>query len=177
MSGAFCPELGFWLFAWGLLVLWHPALLFVCEEEALMKLGYPLEISKIQQVIRRILAELERLFHNLHCHFKDNGLPAFQTSLAKVRFVWAGASSPDSAFLSFPLIPAFSVKKTYSLRQATNLPFVLVPLKFPLVSGSQPCNFNCKNSVNNERFWLISSFISVRHSYDWCIDHHDVCLL
>jgi len=79
-------------------------------------------------------------------------MPAFQTSLAKVRFVCAGASSPDSAFLSFPLIPAFSVKKTSSLRQATNLPFVLVPLKFPLVSGSQPCNFNCKNSVNNERF-------------------------
>jgi len=46
------------------------------------------------------------------------------------------ASSPDSAFLSFPLIPAFSAKKTSSLRQATNLPFVLIPLKFPLVSGS-----------------------------------------
>lgn len=38
-----------------------------------MKLGCPSEISKIQQVIRRILAELERLFHNLHCH-QDNGL-------------------------------------------------------------------------------------------------------
>ena len=34
-----------------------------------MKLGNPSEISEIQQVIRRILAELERLFHNLYCHF------------------------------------------------------------------------------------------------------------
>ena len=50
-----------------------------------MKLGYPLEISKIQQVIRRILAELERLFHNLHCHFEDNGLAgASEFLLAKV---------------------------------------------------------------------------------------------
>jgi len=38
-----------------------------------MKLGNPSEISEIQQVIRRILAELERLFHNLHCHVNDNG--------------------------------------------------------------------------------------------------------
>ena len=66
MDRAFCPDLGFGLFAWGLLVLRHPALLVGFEEEALMKLGYPLEISKIQQVIRRILAELERLFHNFH---------------------------------------------------------------------------------------------------------------
>ena len=117
-----------------------------------MKLGYPLEISKIQQVIRRILAELERLFHNLHCHH-DNGLPD-PTNLYRPKFwfVLSGASSPDSAFLSFPLIPAFSVKKTSSLRQATNLPFVLVPSKFPLVSESQPINFNYKYSVNNERF-------------------------
>jgi hypothetical protein len=49
-----------------------------------MKLGYPLEISKIQQVIRRILAELERLFHNLHCHH-DNGYAGSLTILlAKV---------------------------------------------------------------------------------------------
>ena len=70
----------------------------------------------------------------------------------KFRCEVPAASSPDSAFLSLLLIPAFSVKKTSSLRQATNLPFVLVPLKFPLVSESQPRNFNCKNSVNNERF-------------------------
>ena len=43
-----------------------------------MKLGDPLEISEIQQVIRRILAELERLFHNLHCHFEDNGYAGLQ---------------------------------------------------------------------------------------------------
>ena len=54
-------------------MVWHPALLSDYEEEALMKLGNPSEISEIQQVIRRILAELERLFHNLHCHFEDNG--------------------------------------------------------------------------------------------------------
>ena len=38
-----------------------------------MKPSRPLLISKIQQVISRILAELERLFHNLHCLY-DNGL-------------------------------------------------------------------------------------------------------
>ena len=32
------------------------------------------------------------------------------------------ASSPDSAFLSFPLIPAFSAKKTSNLRQASICP-------------------------------------------------------
>ena len=43
-------------------------------------------------------------------------------------------------------------KKDFFFRQATNLPFVLVPSKFPLVSESQPINFNYKYSVNNERF-------------------------
>ena len=38
-----------------------------------MKPRRPLPISKIQQVISRILAELERLFHNPHC-LQDNGL-------------------------------------------------------------------------------------------------------
>ena len=106
MDRAFYPELGFRLFTWGLLVVWHPALLIVCEEEALMNLGDPLEISKIQQVIRRILAELERLFHNLHCHFEDNGLAGTsEFLLAKVSILpLPVASSPDSAFLYFPQI-------------------------------------------------------------------------
>jgi len=81
-----------------------------------MKLGYPLEISKIQQVIRRILAELERLFHNLHCHFEDNGYAGLQKLWSpNFRSCCSAASSSDSAFLSFPLISAFSVKKTSSL--------------------------------------------------------------
>ncbi len=68
-------------------MVWHPALLVGFEEEALMKLGYPSEISKIQQVIRRILAELERLFHNLHCHFEDNGLAGTsELPVAKLSF-------------------------------------------------------------------------------------------
>ena len=51
-----------------------------------MKLGDPLEISKIQQVIRRILAELERLFHNFHC-LDDNGLAGTpELPVAKLRF-------------------------------------------------------------------------------------------
>ena len=51
-----------------------------------MKPSCPLLISKIQQVISRILAELERLFHNLHC-LLDNGLAGTsELSVAKLRF-------------------------------------------------------------------------------------------
>ena len=51
-----------------------------------MKPSRPLLISKIQQVISRILAELERLFHNLHC-LDDNGLAGTsELSVAKLRF-------------------------------------------------------------------------------------------
>ena len=51
-----------------------------------MKPSRPLLISKIQQVISRILAELERLFHNLHC-LLDNGLAGTsELSVAKLRF-------------------------------------------------------------------------------------------
>ena len=63
------PRVGLSIVCVGFVSSVASSLLIVCEEEALMKLGYPLEISKIQQVIRRILAELERLFHNLHCHY------------------------------------------------------------------------------------------------------------
>ena len=170
--------MGFWWSVWGLLVVWHPALLVGFEEEAAWILGSSVrkrwKSTKISSTSWDIgpnipcfpLSPRQWIRRALELHSRQT-----------LQFFCSAASSPDSAFLSFPLIPAFSVKKTSSLRQATNLPFVLVPLKFPLVSGSQSCNFNCKNSVNNERFWLISSFISVRHSYDWCIDHHDVCLL
>ncbi len=66
-----------------------------------MKLGYPLEISKIQQVIRRILAELERLFHNIHCHFEDNGYAGLQKLWSpNFRSCCSAASSSDSASLT-----------------------------------------------------------------------------
>jgi hypothetical protein len=72
-----------------------------------MKLGDPLEISEIQQVIRRILAELERLFHNLHCHFKDNGYAGLQELRSpNFRSCRSAASSSDSAFLCSLQIPA-----------------------------------------------------------------------
>ena len=61
-----------------------------------MKLGYPLEISKIQQVIRRILAELERLFHNFH-RLHDNGLAGtLERRSPKFSSIVAGASSSES---------------------------------------------------------------------------------
>ena len=98
-----------------------------------MKLGDPSEISKIQQVIRRILAELERLFHNLHCHFEDNGYAGLQELYSpKLPF------SMLCCFLfklSLPLLPADSRllrKKEFYFRQATFCPFVLLPTKFPL---------------------------------------------
>jgi Ni,Fe-hydrogenase III large subunit len=61
-----------------------------------MKLGDPSEISKIQQVIRRILAELERLFHNLHCHFKTMDTQGFKNfTRQSYRSRCSAASSSD----------------------------------------------------------------------------------
>jgi len=52
------------------------------------------------------------MFHAFHCQH-DNGLPdSTNFYRPKFWFVLSGASSPDLAFLSFPLIQAFSVKKT-----------------------------------------------------------------
>ena len=117
-----------------------------------MKASLGLKNDENHRGFHLYLEILAQMFHAYHCQH-DNGLPdPTNFYRPKFWFVLSGASSPDSAFLSFPLIPALYVKKTSSLRQATNLPFVLVPLKLPLVSGSQPCNFNCKYSVNNERF-------------------------
>ena len=61
-----------------------------------MKPSRPLLISKIQQVISRILAELERLFHNLHC-LDDNGLAGtLERRSPKFSSIVAGASSSES---------------------------------------------------------------------------------
>ena len=86
-----------------------------------MKLGYPLEISKIQQVIRRILAELERLFHNLYCHFEDNGLAGTpELPVAKLRFCRCRLLPLPNRLSSVPLLSVqlrnllFSNKYSYS---------------------------------------------------------------
>jgi hypothetical protein len=82
-----------------------------------------LENDENQRRFHLDLEILAQIFHAFHC-LQDNGLAGTsEFLLAKVSILQLPvASSPDSAFFSFPLIPAFSVKKTSDLRQAKFCP-------------------------------------------------------
>ena len=115
------------------------------NEEAFMKPNWLLIIRKIQQVIRRILAELERLSHSFYCLHENRLAGTSELPVAKLRFRRCRLLPLPNRLFSVLILsvqlrnPIFSNKYSYSflyfLCSSLSAALLLLELYCLLLSG------------------------------------------